>query len=183
MFKIKYFFFILLIIKSYGQDYSAIDKAEKLLNLDNKDLKKIDRLLNKAEKKDYGFCLNAKSDALSRISYLKATVFYLKENYSESLKLLDSNEVWVNQKSADSLKIECLIKIYGKKNIQNSILENSNRIMVREQNYLYNKICINLNLLSYKFCFYDQDETLDYKKEITIFEIIKNCNFYHLLLD
>lgn len=183
MFKIKYLLFFFFIIESYAQNYSLINKAENLLNQENQNFKKIERLLAKAERRDYGFCANAKVEALSRINYLKAKVLFLKKDYSKSLVLLSSDEVWAEQKSADSLKVESLIQIYGKSNVQKSIFKESDKIIVREENYLYNKICLNLNSLNYIFCFNDQDESLDYKKEISILEIIKKCNFYHLLIE
>lgn len=183
MFKIKYLLFFFFVIESHAQDYKLINKAESLLNQEKQNLNKIEKLLAKAERRSYGFCANSKLETLSRINYLKAKVLFLKKDYSKSIELLSSDEVWIEQMSADSLKIESLIQIYGKSNVQKSILKESDKLIVREENYLYNKICLNLNSLNYIFCFNDQDENLDHKKEISILEIIKKCNFYHLLIE
>lgn len=67
--KIILLIFFLLTQQSFSQDFSLIVKAEKKLN--EKDYVKALRLLNRAEKVDYGFCGNAKIDAFYKIYELK----------------------------------------------------------------------------------------------------------------
>ena len=179
----KTYFYILFFftINLFSQNYKLINKADKILQTEKPNLIKAEKLLNKAEKNDYGFCGNAKVSALSEIDYLRAKILFFQNKFEECLIKLDSENLWLRQKSADSLKIICLIKIHGREKVKNLILEKSNKTIIRESNYLYNKICLKLEEIDYDFCFYDQDEKLDYKKELTILEILEETNFYNSL--
>ncbi len=172
---------LLLTFNTYAQNYKSINKAEKLINTENPNFKKIERILKRAEKSQYGFCGNAKMSALSRIQYIRAKMLYLKSDYTECINLLDSGEAWIHKKAADSLKVLSLIKIHGKEKVKSFIEKDSEKIIIRDSDYLYKKICINFDSINYNFCFNDQDESFNYKKEITIGEIIQKTNFYHLL--
>jgi len=182
--KMKRYFYILFFFtfNLFSQNYELINKADKILCSENPNLNKAEKILNKAEKSNYGFCGNAKMSALSEIEYLRAKILFYQNEYKKCLVKLDSENVWIKQKSSDSLKIVCLIKIYGKEKIQKLIFEKSDDKIIRELNYQYNKICLNLENISYNFCFNDQNEKLDYKKEVTILEILEETNFYNLLL-
>jgi hypothetical protein len=180
----KRHFYILLFFSFnlFSQNYNLIIKADKILNTNKPNLNKVEKILNKAEKRNYGFCGNAKESALSEIDYLRAKILFIQNEYEKCLIKLNSENIWIRQKSSDSLKIECLIKIHGKEKVKSVIFEKCNEKIVRNLNYLYTKISLKLENINYNFCFYDQDEKLDYKKELTILEILEETNFYNLLL-
>ncbi len=179
--KIVILLFWLLIAGAYAQPSHGISRAENILRSENPNFKKVKRLLDTAEKAQYGFCANAKITALSEIAYLRAKLYYLTSDYHTCPQLLDSGETWQRQKSSDSLKVLSLIQLYGKEKIENLIMAQSNKLITRDSNYLYKHICMDLDSIDYIFCFKDQDNSFDYKKHVTIKEILKMTNFYHLL--
>jgi len=101
----KYFYIILFFVTaSYSQDFSLISKAEKIIDSENPDFVKAEKLLARAKNDDYGFCANVKRSALSEIEYLTARIYYLKSDYKKSLAILDSGETWENQKEIRFIK-------------------------------------------------------------------------------
>lgn len=180
---IKHFFIILFLSTiSYSQNYRLINKAERLLNSNAPNFKKIDNLLERASKSNYGFCANAKGIALSEIEYLKAKKYFIKKEYSKSLSLLESNTVWSKPNCSDSLKVLCLIKIHGKETIRDLLLEHKNKSTSSCASKNYNTICLELQTIDYTFCFHDQNKGFSKEKE-TILTTIKHTNFYTLLFD
>jgi hypothetical protein len=180
---LKHFFIILFLSSiSYSQDYRLINKAEKLLNSNTPNFKKIDNLLKRASKSDYGFCANAKNVALSEIEYLKARKHFIKAEYSKSLSILESNTVWSKPNCSDSLKVLCLFKIHGKETIRNLILEHKNKLTSSCASKNYNTICLQLQTIDYIFCFHDQNNGFS-KKDETILKTIEYTNFYTLLFE
>ncbi|EDP96439.1 hypothetical protein U8527_10020 [Kordia algicida OT-1] len=174
---------LLMTFSVYAQNYSLIDRADALLEAEKPNYKKVERLLKRAKKKDYGFCGNARFSALSKIDFVEAKMLYLKSEYAACLSFLDSDDVWIAQKSSDSLKVLTLIKIHGKETIKKLIEKDAARVITRTSDYEYKDICINLDTINYNFCFRDQEDAFDYKKEVTIAEIIRKTNFYQLLYD
>jgi len=182
----KHFIYLLLFlsyISSYSQDFRLINKADKIINSENPDLKKAKKYLARAKKADYGFCLNAKLSALSEIEYLNAKIYYINAEYSNCIELIDSGAANEKSNEADSLKVLCLIKLYGKSKIRDLILRQPDKIIQRGEDFKYKPICLDLNPINYTFCFYDQNEELNYRSELTILEIIKESNFYSILND
>jgi len=178
----KYFYIILFFVTaSYSQDFSLISKAEKIIDSEKPDFVKAEKLLARAKNDDYGFCANVKLSALSEIGYLTARIYYLKSDYKKSLAVLDSGKTWEKQKESDLLKVMCLSKIYGKTEIRNLILNRKDEIIRRDSDFRYKKICLKLESINYNFCFYDQNEELNYKTEVGILEIIRASNFYTIL--
>ena len=165
----------------FSQNYNLITKANKILNSENPNLIKAEKLLNRAEKRDYGFCGNAKMSADSEIEFLRAKILFLKNDFEECLKRLESEEIWIRRYSSDSLKIECLIKMHNKETISNLIFAKSSEILKRKPNYNYKGVCIKLEEINYEFCFLDQHENINYKKEVTLLEILTETNFYNLI--
>lgn len=80
----KLFVIFLSLFFSFGycQDYSLIRRAEKKINA--KEYKKALRLLNRAEHADYGFCGNARMEAVSEINRLHLRL-YKETNDLENL--------------------------------------------------------------------------------------------------
>ncbi len=167
----------------FSQNYRLINKAKTILNMEKPNFKKVEKLLKRAKTKDYGFCANAKITALSEITYLKGKMAYLKSNYKKCIEIFDTGDAWTKTKSSDSLKVLSLIKIHGKEKVKTMIEEKSRELITRDSNYLYKKICLNLVEIKYHFCFNDQDESFDYKKVLTIREIIAKTNFNNLIFD
>ena len=181
--KLIYLLIFFLTINSFSQDYRLIHKAEKILNSEKSNFEKVEKLLKRAKVADYGFCGNAYITAISEIDFLNAKMYYLKSEFAECIKKIDSVETWERQKSSDSLKVLCLTKLYGKSKIKELILINSNKTIVRKDNFRYENICIELKEINYTFCFKDQNEEFNYKKELTLLEIIKETNFYKILIE
>lgn len=177
----KYFYiFLFFSFNLFSQNYNLITKADKILSSENPNLKKAEKLLNRAEKSDYGFCGSAKLSADSEIDFLRYKILFLKNDFKKCLNKLESEDIWIRRYSSDSLKIECLIKIYGKEKISNSIFAKSSEI-IKRSNYNYKGICIRLEEINYDFCFLDQNEKIDYKREVTLLEILTETNFYNLI--
>ena len=65
----------------FSQNYNLIIKADKILNTNKPNLNKVEKILNKAEKRNYGFCGNAKMSADSEIEFLRAKILFLKNDY------------------------------------------------------------------------------------------------------
>ncbi|CAL2094282.1 conserved protein of unknown function [Tenacibaculum sp. 190524A02b] len=181
----RYLIFIFLIsfFNCFSQNYRLINKANAILNTEKPDFKKVQKLLKRAQRQDYGFCGNAKLSAFSKIAYLESKMAYLKSDYKRCIEILDSEEVWIKAKLSDSLKVLSLIKIHGKEKIKTMIEKKSKKLITRDSDYLYKKICLNLAEIKYNFCFNDQDESFDYKKVVTIREIIEKTNFNNLIFD
>lgn len=177
----KYFYmFFLLSFNLFSQNYSLITKVEKNLNSENPNLKKAEKLLNRAEKSDYGFCGSAKLSADSEIDFLRAKILFLKNDFKKCLNKLESEDIWIRRYSSDSLKIECLIKMHGKEKISNLIYAKTSEI-IKRNNYNYKGIYIRLEEINYTFCFLDQNENINYNNEVTLLEILKETNFYNLI--
>ena len=178
----KYFYiFFFFSYNLFSQNYNLISKAEKILSSENPNLKKAEKLLNRAEKSDYGFCGSVKLAAYSEIDFLRAKILFYKNNFNECINKLESEDIWIRRYSSDSLKIKCLIKMYGKEKISNLIFSKSSEIVKRENNYNYKGICIKLEEINYDFCFLDQYENINYNKEVTLLEILRETNFYNLI--
>ena len=178
----KYFYiFFFFSLNLFSQNYKLITKADKILSSENPNLKKAEKLLNRAEKSDYGFCGSAKLSADSKIDFLRAKILFLKNDFKKCLNKLESEDIWMRRYSSDSLKIECLIKMYGKEKISNLIFFKSSKIIKRENKYNYKGICIKLEEINYAFCFLDQNENINYNNEVTLLEILKETNFYNLI--
>lgn len=178
----KYFYiFFFFSLNLFSQNHKLITKADKILSSENPNLIKAEKLLNRAEKRDYGFCGNAKISAESEIEFLKAKILFLKNDFEKCLKRLESEDIWIRRYSSDSLKIECLIKMHNKETISNLIFAKSSEILKREHNYNYKGVCIKLEEINYEFCFLDQYENINYNNEVTLFEILKETNFYNLI--
>lgn len=174
---------LLMTFSTYAQNYGLINRAEALLKAEKPNFKKVEKLLKRAKKRDYGFCGNARMTALCEIDFLEAKMLFLKSEYVACLSLIDSDDTWIVNKSGDSLKILTLIKIHGKETIKKLIEKDAERMITRTSGYQYKDICINLDTINYTFCFRDQEDAFDYKKEVTIAEILQKTNFYHLLYD
>lgn len=170
----------LLSFASYSQHYRLINKAAKIIDTEKPDKQRVLRILKRAKKADYGFCLMGSWDAYLKIDYLTAKLYYKIGDYQHSLELLDALPYDESNKG-DSLKVVCLTKIYGANTMYKLISANASQIIKRGKQHDYTPICMYLEDIKYIFCFRDQNENLDYKNELTAWEVIKETNFYTIL--
>jgi hypothetical protein len=99
--------------------YKVINKAEK--KIESKDYLKALRLLDRAEKMDYGFCGNARLEADLAIDSLRFVAFYKLNKYESARKSLDSLFSFGNREDLDSLKVLTYQKEYGTEFLKNII--------------------------------------------------------------
>jgi hypothetical protein len=188
-FKIIIIFILFGIINCFSQDGNRlINNAEKLISKN-----KLNRALynlQEAKKSDYGFCGNAWESANWEISYLKAIIYLKKNEYSKSLKELDSIGgcgFGGDCEKSDSLKVAVLIKMYGKEKISKLFLENTSFIRYKDS-YFVGLQAINFMSINYIFRFtYIEDKNNKMQSrvepiQIPFNELIKRYKFYELLI-
>ncbi len=102
--------------------FRVIQKAESNVNEGNS--KKALKLLNKAEKMDYGFCGNAYIEAENRIDFLRSMIYLKNKNYELARASLDSI-VWFSERNdIDSIKVWTYQQELGSKYL-NRIIDSS----------------------------------------------------------
>ena len=115
--------------------YKVIDRAEAKYQKGKYD--KALRLLNKAEKMDYGFCGNAWIEADMAIMDLRVSIYMAKKEYQKVRNSLDSSGLGFTEYS-DSIRIVTYQMEYGKDSLAKMIDSSLQNINIR---YI-NDICI-----------------------------------------
>jgi|GEM_PF-2138161 len=163
-----------------AQDYDYINRAEKLINA-NKNLPRALKLLDKAVQGDYGFCGNAYASAFWNMHYLRARVYNEQKEYLLGLKELDSITSCAfggNCSASDSLKFEILNKAFDKSKILKSLESLSDSLIYRDSLLWSYRVCIDLELIEYTFCFFVNKDLMANKKSMTLKEILTEMNIY-----
>jgi hypothetical protein len=99
--------------------YKVIKKAENKIK--SKDYFKAIKLLNKAEKMDYGFCGNARLVADFEIDSLRFTAYHEQKKFELARTSLDSLFSFGVREDLDSLKVLTYQKEYGEKFLKDII--------------------------------------------------------------
>lgn len=172
--------------QNYKVGYKSIQKARKLID-NNGNLNQAIKHLDRAKKCNYGFCGNAWASAFSSIHLLKSRVYLLKKEYQKGLNELDSISgcgFGANCGFSDSLKVELLFLIHGKKKVQQQILEKVDSIIFKSDDFFFDEfVCLNLEALNYTFCFSNSYEYSFEKKQASILELLKETRFYKRLVE
>ena len=93
--------------------YSALSKAEKLIEKGNYQRARVH--LEVAREQDYGFCGNAWASAFNGIRSCEARILIAKEKYGMALDSLHQISYGFDETEPyDSLKVVCLLGMYGK---------------------------------------------------------------------
>ena len=118
----KTILFTLLVLyqSSFSQDFSLIQKAEK--KLEEKDYGSALRLLNRAEQTDYGFCGNAKMDAIDKIYELKLKLFKETNDLVGLKKFLDNIEFEFGDEYSKE-RIFLALNFYSKEELKRLLIE------------------------------------------------------------
>jgi len=101
--------------------YKVIKKAQNKIEFN--DFSKAIKLLNKAEKMDYGFCGNAWLVAKQEIDSLRFVAFYNLKKYDLARRSLDSIISFSKRDDLDSLKVLTYQKEYGNEFLKKHIKE------------------------------------------------------------
>ncbi|MDI9308815.1 MAG: hypothetical protein QM535_01270 [Limnohabitans sp.] len=118
--KITLLILLLLNQLSFSQDYSLLRKAEK--KLEKKEYDKALRLLNRAEKADYGFCGNASIEALYKIDSLKLRLFKESKDLIGLQKFLDNINFEFNERYSKE-RIFLALNFYKKEELKRLLIE------------------------------------------------------------
>ena len=184
----KIFFTIILFLSliSYSQSYSLIEKAEK--RIEKKEYSKALKLLKRAESADYGFCGNAKIEALFKITELRFQIFKETNDIDGMKMFLDNIDPFfefTNSYSIERLKLA--LSRYNKTDIDNSIL-NVLKTINRLDNFDYGGLILIKIDDSYSIkLFFNNSEiwNLEEKEKLTYNEALlkyyKNSDYYKLL--
>ncbi len=166
------------------EGYRLMQKAEKEIRKEN--YPKALRLLNSAEKADYGFCGNSYYYALGEIGMLKSQIYNGQKNYDESLEVLDTYfgcDFGVDCEKRDSLRIETLFLKFGKENVVKEFKENlvvKDIIKLKQNDFLHYLIELPTYNYSFEIKHFDSfgftDEELSNPQEL-----IKELRFYQLM--
>ena len=141
---------------NYKQGYKFIGRAGK--EIENGNLTKAEKLLEKANKSNYGFCGNAWASAHSQINLLKVEIFNQRKEFDKSFSALDSIKgcgIGADCEARDSLKIITLFLKFGKEKVIKSFRK-VKTVNKKEVNFepLYSVFLSDLN---YTFTFQDWD--------------------------
>lgn len=141
---------------NFKQGYKFIKRAEK--EIENGNLVKAEKLLEKANKSDYGFCGNAWASAKSQINLLQVQIFNERKEFDKSFSLLDSINacgIGADCEARDSLKIVTLILKFGKERVIQSF---KNTKIVEKKEFDYDiQFSALISGLNYTFVFQDWD--------------------------
>lgn len=113
---------MLLTQLSFSQDYSLLRKAEK--KLEKKEYDKALRLLNRAEKADYGFCGTAYIEALYKIDSLKLRLFKESKDLVGLQNFLDNVKLEIPDDTLYSKeRILLALNFYTKEELKRLLIE------------------------------------------------------------
>jgi hypothetical protein len=121
--KIIVILFFLSCSISFAQDYGTIRKAERKIN--QKEYAKALKLLNRAEKQDYGFCGNAYLEAELMIMDLRIRLFKETNNDLELEKLLNEIDPFIESGNGirySTERIQMALKRYSKPELNTKII-------------------------------------------------------------
>ena len=165
---------------SFGQNFKYINKAERLIDA-NIRLDRALKLLDKAEKVDYGFCGNSRITAFWHINYLKARVYYKKKELKLALTHLDSINGCMfggNCKKSDSLKYKIIGELYGKKKVLTLLKNLSDSVITYTDVWMERNICLHLDSIDYNFCFSFDPIIFKNNEKLTLNKIFIKMNIY-----